>query len=140
MILHGIGDEIDSRLSGSDNLSSPHIDSLIIISFLPARYMTLHVKCDEIDSGRHAWWDRDQIYTVHVVWIVGRVSGTCQRVISIVKTPTSCQRKTCINNSLHLARKNIQIICSWTYKYLHTCLFKFINTTKYLNLKRESRV
>ena len=93
MILHGIGDEIDSRLSGSDNLSSPHIDSLIIISFLPARYMTLHVKCDEIDSGRHAWWDRHPIFTVHVAWIVGRVSGTCQRLISRVKTPTSCQRK-----------------------------------------------
>ena len=81
------------KLSGSDNPSSPHIAILIIISFLLASRTTLHVKGDEIDSHRHAWRDWDPIFTVHVVWIVGGVSGTFQRVISIVKTSTSCQRK-----------------------------------------------
>ena len=81
------------KLSGSDNLFLPHIDILIVISFLPAMPMTLHVKGDEVDSRRHAWWDGDPIFTVHVVWIVGGVSRTFQRVISIVKTSTSCQRE-----------------------------------------------
>ena len=45
----------------------------------------------------------------------------------------------CINNNLHLARKYVQILVLGHIKYLHTCLFKFINTTKYINLKRESR-
>ena len=60
--------------------------------------MTLYVKGDEIDSHRHACRDWDPIYTVHVVWVVEWVSGTFQRVINIVNSPTSWQRKDMYKN------------------------------------------
>lgn len=48
---------------------------------LPARRRVFQVKIVEDYLLSHAVWNINRISTVHVVWIVARISRTCQDVV-----------------------------------------------------------
>ena len=61
--------------------------------YLLARCTILQVKLVNGNIYHHALWNRNQRNTICIIWVVVRISGTCDCIINDWTTPCMCESK-----------------------------------------------